>query len=56
MTTEEVKKKAAAGTKKEKKVVKAKDLTVDPATVQMIERSRELEIETIFDRAQSMKP
>ncbi len=56
MTTEEVKKKAAAGAKKEKKAVNAKDLTVDPATVEMIERSRELGIETIFDRAQTMKP
>ena len=55
MTTEEVKKKAAAGAKKEKKVKNAKDLTVDPATVQMIERSREMEIDTIFDRAQTMK-
>ena len=56
MTTEEVKDKTAVSTKKEKKAVSAKDLTIDPATVKMIERSRELEIETIFDRAQTMKP
>jgi anaerobic carbon-monoxide dehydrogenase catalytic subunit len=38
------------------KTVKAEDLTIDPATMKMIERSREMEIETIFDRAQTMKP
>ncbi|MFC1868896.1 anaerobic carbon-monoxide dehydrogenase catalytic subunit [Thermodesulfobacteriota bacterium] len=53
MTTEEVKAKAVVA--KAKKVVKAQDLTIDPATRQMIDRSRDLEIETIFDRAQSMK-
>ncbi|MBW1721677.1 MAG: anaerobic carbon-monoxide dehydrogenase catalytic subunit [Deltaproteobacteria bacterium] len=52
MTTGEVKGKAA----KEKKAPKPQDLTIDSATAKMIERSRELEVETIFDRAQSMKP
>jgi len=51
MTNEEVK--AVAG--KAKKVVKSQDLSVDPATVTMIDRSREMGIETIFDRAQTMK-
>ena len=31
-------------------------MTIDPATVQMLERSQALEVETIFDRAQTMKP
>ena len=53
MTTEEVKVKAVAG--KAKKEVKSQDLTVDPATSTMIDRSRQMEIETIFDRAQTMK-
>ncbi len=53
MTTEEVKVKAVA--EKEKKAVRAQDLTVDQATIAMIDRSREMEIETIFDRAQTMK-
>jgi len=52
MTTEEVKK----AVKKEKAPVRAQDLTVDPASAQMIERAWDLEVETIFDRAQSMKP
>ena len=53
MTTEEVKVKAVPG--KDKKAVKSQDLTVDQATITMIDRSREMEIETIFDRAQNMK-
>ena len=52
MTTEEVKVKAAG---KAKKTVKAQDLTVDQATITMINRSRDMEIESIFDRAQTMK-
>ncbi|RPI77665.1 MAG: carbon monoxide dehydrogenase, partial [Desulfobacteraceae bacterium] len=32
------------------------DLSADPATIRMIARARELQIETIFDRAQSLKP
>jgi carbon-monoxide dehydrogenase catalytic subunit len=55
MTTEEVKKKVVVAKDKEKKAPKPEDLTIDPATMQMIERSREMEIETIFDRAQTMK-
>ncbi|MBN2422050.1 carbon monoxide dehydrogenase, partial [Candidatus Woesearchaeota archaeon] len=53
MTTEEVKVKAIS--EKEKKQVKAQDLTIDQATMAMIDRSREMEVETIFDRAQTMK-
>ncbi len=56
MTTEEVKKKVAGVKAKEKKPVRPADLTIDPASMKMIERSREMEIETIFDRAQKMKP
>ena len=56
MATEEVKNKVGSAKAKQKKPVTAKDLTIDPATAQMIDRSRELEIETIFDRAQTMKP
>ncbi len=50
MTAEEVKKGKA------KKDIDPRDLTVDPACQEMIVRSREMEIETIFDRAQTMKP
>jgi carbon-monoxide dehydrogenase catalytic subunit len=53
MATEEVKKAVAA--KKEKPAPNPRDLSIDPAAQKMIERSRELEIETIFDRAQTMK-
>jgi len=61
MTTEEVKEKVVAATDKVKKdkvkkIVKPEDMTIDPATAEMIERSREMEIETIFDRAQTMRP
>ena len=56
MTKEDVEKKTVATKAKVKKIVKPEDLSVDPATVQMIERSREMEIETIFDRAQTMRP
>ena len=55
MTTEEVKAKVTEAKAKAKKVVDPKDLTIDPATEIMINRSREMEIETIFDRAQTMK-
>ncbi len=54
MTAEEVKDKAVEA--KVKKIVKAQDLTIDPASAMMIERSQELGVETIFDRAQTMKP
>jgi len=53
MTAEEVKDKAAEA--KVKKITRAQDMTIDQASAMMIERSQELEIETIFDRAQTMK-
>ena len=53
MAIEDEKKEAVK--KKEKTAPNPKDLTVDQATIQMIERSREMGIETIFDRAQTMK-
>ena len=56
MATEEVKAKAAAAKDKVKKVSKPDELTIDVASMQMIQRSRDMEIETIFDRAASMKP
>ena len=56
MTTEEVKKKVAVGKEKVKKIFEPEDLTIDPASMAMIKRSREMEVETIFDRAQKMKP
>mgnify|MGYP006278055863 CR=1 FL=1 len=55
MATEEVKKKVEAKDKK-KKAADPRDLTIDPSCQEMIVRSRDMEIETIFDRAQSMKP
>ena len=55
MSNEEVKEKISLAKKKEKSANRPEELSVDIATVAMIERSRELEIETIFDRAQSMK-
>lgn len=54
MATEEVKK-AVAAKKKEKPAPNPRDLSIDPATQKMIARSREMEVETIFDRAQTMK-
>src|SRR5512138_340826 len=57
MTTEEVKTKAAEPKEKVKKAAaKPSELSVDAATCTMIEKSRELGVETIFDRAASMKP
>ena len=53
MATEEVKKVVV---KKEKKPPKPEELAIDVASQQMIVRSREMEVETIFDRAQTMKP
>ncbi|MBW2064754.1 MAG: anaerobic carbon-monoxide dehydrogenase catalytic subunit [Deltaproteobacteria bacterium] len=41
--------------KKAKKTPDPREVTIDPATEMMIRRSRELEVETIFDRAQTMK-
>ena len=51
MATEEVKSKAVE-VKKKKAPPKPEDLALDVASQQMIVRSREMEIETIFDRAQ----
>jgi carbon-monoxide dehydrogenase catalytic subunit len=56
MATEEVKGKAAAAKEKVKKVAEPNELTIDVASMDMIQRSRDMEIETIFDRAASMKP
>ena len=41
---------------KKKEPVKSSDLSIDESAIQMIERSRVLEIDTIFDRAEAMKP
>jgi len=40
----------------EKKKKKTGPKSIDPATLQMIARAEELEIETIFDRAEKMRP
>jgi anaerobic carbon-monoxide dehydrogenase catalytic subunit len=45
----------ATEAKETKKTVIAREVTIDPATAMMIERAAELQIETIFDRAQTMK-
>ena len=52
MATEEVKKVVV---KKAKQPPRPEELAIDVASQQMIARSRELEVETIFDRAQTMK-
>ena len=41
---------------KKEKVVDPMAVTIDPASQQMIRRAQELNIETVFDRAMSMKP
>jgi carbon-monoxide dehydrogenase catalytic subunit len=58
MASEEIKEKekVLSAKAKEKKAPKPEELALDTASQQMIIRSREMEIETIFDRAQSMKP
>ena len=56
MTIEEVKVKSGEPKEKVKKAAKPSELSVDVATTMMIERSREMGVETIFDRAASMKP
>jgi carbon-monoxide dehydrogenase catalytic subunit len=56
MSSEEIKEKDVSAKTKEKKAPKPEELALDTASQQMIARSREMEIETIFDRAQSMKP
>ena len=40
----------------EKKKYKPEDKSVDPATIQMIHKSHQDGVETIFDRAETMKP
>ena len=54
MATEEAKVKSVAPKAKEGK--KIQELTVDSASAKMIVQSRKMGIETIFDRAESMKP
>jgi carbon-monoxide dehydrogenase catalytic subunit len=54
MALDEKKGSVASGSKT--KAVKADDLSVDSATITMIEKARAEGIETIFDRAQTMKP
>ncbi len=56
MSKEEVKEKLSLAKKKEKSGPKPEDLTADPSCVEMIKRAREMEIDTIFDRAEKMKP
>ena len=46
MTKEDVKKKAVAAKAKVKNVAKPEDISIDTASIQMIERSREQGIET----------
>ena len=41
---------------KEKKKIKPEDKSVDPATIQMLHKAQHDGVETIFDRADSMKP
>ena len=49
---EETKVKAA----KPKKMADPTAVTIDPATQEMLVRAQKLEIETVFDRAVTMKP
>ncbi|MCB2193433.1 MAG: carbon monoxide dehydrogenase, partial [Deltaproteobacteria bacterium] len=53
MSADEIKVKAAS--KKEKKA-NPKESSVDPATIQMLAKAQADEVETIFDRALTMKP
>ena len=55
MATEEAKAKAAAAVKTKKERTKSSDLTVDPASAKMIDKARNEGVETIFDRAETMK-
>ena len=55
MATEEAKAKAGAAVKAKKQRTKSSDLTVDPASAKMIDKARNEGVETIFDRAESMK-
>ncbi len=54
MAEENKEKKAAA--KEEKKKLDPKDVSIDPATQQLQQRAQELNIDTAFDRAESLKP
>jgi carbon-monoxide dehydrogenase catalytic subunit len=56
MTTEEKENKVTVAKEKVTKIIRSLDLTIDPASAKMIDRSQELGIETIFQRAQTMKP
>jgi carbon-monoxide dehydrogenase catalytic subunit len=55
MATEDAKEKVVVK-KKEKTAPKLTEMAIDVASQQMIKRAQEMEIETIFDRAQTMKP
>ena len=52
----EAEKKVVVAKKKEKVAPQPQDLALDKASQEMIVRSREIGVETIFDRAQTMKP
>ncbi|MBE0586370.1 MAG: anaerobic carbon-monoxide dehydrogenase catalytic subunit [Desulfofustis sp.] len=41
---------------KEPKLVDPRDASIDPATQEMIQRAQRLQVETVFDRAMTMKP
>ncbi len=41
---------------KEPKLVDPRDASIDPATQEMIQRAQKLQVETVFDRAMTMKP
>jgi carbon-monoxide dehydrogenase catalytic subunit len=56
MAAEEAKGKTAEKAEKKDKGVKPNECTVDFATVKMMEKAQGEGIETIFDRAQTMKP
>ena len=49
----ELTKKPAA---KEPKLANAREASIDPATQEMIARAQKLQIDTVFDRAVTMKP
>ena len=49
----ELQEKAAA---KEPKLVDPREASIDPATQEMIQRAQRLQVETVFDRAMTMKP
>jgi carbon-monoxide dehydrogenase catalytic subunit len=41
---------------KEPKLVDPRDASIDPATQEMLQRAQRLQVETVFDRAMTMKP